>query len=748
MSRFGKAFSNMSTSGMGGGGSYSQFLKKQKFKVFFAKFLRLGGIGAAIFSVIMLIMLVQITNQLPDVEIISSYVPNETTKIYAMTGELLAELHREENRVLVPISRISDFVKAAVIASEDNNFYNHHGIDLKGIFRAAITNLVHGGSVQGASTITQQLARNVFLNKKKKIVRKVAEIILALQLERNYTKEEILEFYLNQVYWGHNAYGIESAANLYFNKKASELTMAESAMLIGILRGPELYSPFSSPQRARWRKEIVLKRMLELQLITDDEYFEAKDTPIFLADRKKLKYKAPYFSSYVVKQLEQMYGEDAIYSNGLKIYTTLDMNFQKKAEETVDRFMLEANKPHWVKNEMVSSLNCTQASILSVEPSTGYIKAWVGGRDFLEREFDHIVQAKRQPGSSFKPYTYLTALNMGLSPGTIIDDLPVTFNTIEGPYSPTNYTKDFRGPMTLRRALELSINVVAVKISDLIGPSNIIVTCRQLGITSYLAPVLSLTLGASELSMLEHVGAYMVFANEGVKVNPISILKIEDRNGAVLYEHQIIRKRVYDANKINLLVSMMRGTVLRGTGRGAYITGYDIAGKTGTTNDYRDAWFIGFTPELLTSCWVGNSDNSSMQNVTGGWLPAQMWRMFMVDALKNYPNRNFSYPRGVVRQKICVEGNALAGPNCPEESVVEEYMWADKKYTNTCTVHSIFSGFSSGGFRNDWEKTFYPDKKSVIFLSMKKEEVSSNVKEEKKKTEETVKPVIDFSKGI
>jgi penicillin-binding protein 1A len=732
------------------GGRYGQYLKKQRLQQILYKSMRYGSIAFGVFLGLLTIIVIQISTQLPDVDIISTYVPNETTKVFAADGSLLAELHEEENRALVPISKISDYIKAGVIASEDANFYYHHGLDFKGISRSMFTNLVFGSAVQGGSTITQQLARNVFLNKKKKVIRKIAEVILALQLERRYTKEEILEFYLNQVYWGHNAYGIESASNLYFGKNANQLSLAEAALLVGMLRGPEMYSPFVNPKKARWRQEIVLGRLLKLGLINEEEYYNAKDQPIFLASRKKLKYKHPYFTSYVVKQLEAMYGTDVVYNNGLKVYTTLDPDLQKRGEESLEYYLSECQKPHWVKGAEVSSLNCTQGSLLCIEPRTGYIRTWVGGRDFLEREFDHISQAKRQPGSSFKPYTYLTALSMGMSPGTVIDDLPVTFNTIQGPYAPMNYTKDFKGPLPLRRALELSINIIAIKISDMIDPSNIIVTCRKLGIQSYLAPVLSLTLGSSEISVLEHCSAYCVFANGGVKVDPVSILRIEDRNGNVLYKHELVEKRVYDSNKIYALVNMMRGVLLRGTGQGAYVSGYDIAGKTGTTNDYRDAWFIGFTPNLMCATWVGNDDNSTMIEMTGGWIPAQMWNRFMSYALKKYPKEYFPFPRGMIRQRICVEGKALAGMACPEDKVVEDLMWEDNPYTQTCQVHSLLSGVVSGGSneRSDWERTFYPDKDRIVYLSMdnqpKPAQTSAPVQPKKQKVQSTV----DLTKGL
>ncbi|GBR77465.1 murein transglycosylase super family [Candidatus Termititenax dinenymphae] len=680
-------------------------------------------LGALIF----LIVVVQVATQLPDVDVLGTIVPNETTKIFAADGSVLAELHQEENRVVVPISQISDFVKAAVIATEDSNFYRHNGLDFGGLFRSVVVDVIRGEGMQGGSTITMQLARNIFLNKKKKVIRKIAEMILALQLERRFTKEEILEFYLNQVYWGHNAYGIESASNMYFGKTAAELNLPEAATLIGLLRGPELYSPFYRPQRARWRRDIVLRRLLILNMITEEEFYQAKETPMFLASRRTLRYKHPYFTSYVVKQLELMYGKDVVYNDGLKVYTTLDIDLQRKAEDAVEYYMMEASRPHWVRGREVSSLNATQAALFSVETKTGYIKAWVGGRDFLEREFDHIAQAKRQVGSSFKPYTYLTAISMGQSPGTIIDDSPVTYNTVQGPYSPQNFTKDFKGPVTLKRALELSLNVVAVKISDLINPSNIILTCRKLGIQSYLAPVLSLTLGASDISILEHASAFCTIANGGVRIDPVSILRIEDRNGNVLYKHQIAPRRVFEARHIYALVYMMRGVMQRGTGQGGSVPGYDLAGKTGTTNDFRDAWFMGFSPNLMTAVWMGNDDNSSMQEVTGGWLPAQMWRMYMAYALPKFPKEYFPYPRGMVKQRICVVGKGLATQMCPESDVAEELMWENGVYTNTCQSHSMFGGLvASGTTRSDWERTFFPDTGRIIFLVDTEEKKPTN----------------------
>ncbi|MBU0580791.1 MAG: PBP1A family penicillin-binding protein, partial [Candidatus Margulisbacteria bacterium] len=642
---FNKKSGNISSLRGSNRGPYLPSAQKLQRNIFWRKAFRFGLFLAGGGFLVTLLITIQIAYQLPDVESINTYVPNETTKIFSAEGIVLAELHREENRMIIPLNKMSDFIKAAVLASEDNEFYKHYGISTKGIFRAVFANLKAGGAAQGGSTITQQLARNVFLYKRKKVVRKIAEILLSLQIERRYTKDEILELYLNQIYWGHNSYGIESAAQLYFGKHAVDLTLPEAAMLAGILRAPEYYSPYRNPNGARLRKDIVLNRMAELGYITGQEYFQSKEIPLVLAGRKKLKYKAPYFTSYVVKQLIAMYGEDVVYNDGLRVYTTLEWDLQKPAEDVVDKYIQEGQKPYWTSKGEVSSLNYTQAALFCMDPRTGYIKAWVGGYDFLKNEFDHIYQAKRQPGSAFKPFTYLTALNMGFSPGTVIEDSPVTFNTIEGPYAPQNYTKVYQGGLTLRKALERSINVIAVKINDLVDPSNVIVTCRKLGLTSYLPPVLSLTLGSAEVSMLEMSKAYSAIANSGVKVDAVSITRIEDRNGNELFRHSIQQTRVFDDNVTNTLIDMMKGVVLNGTGRAALIN-RPMAGKTGTTSDYRDAWFFGFIPQMLTVTWVGNNDNSPMNEVTGGLMPARMWHDFMLEAVKNVPVAYFPRPYG------------------------------------------------------------------------------------------------------
>ena len=612
--------------------------------------------------------LYNLSKSLPDVDSLNTYIPYETTKIYANNGKvILAELHREENRVQIPLKQISPQLKEAVIALEDTAFYTHKGINIKGLMRATLKNIQAGRFKEGGSTLTQQLARNVFLTKRKKIERKLQELILAIKIEKKFTKPEILEMYLNEVYWGHNAYGIESASKLYFGKSANELNLAEACGLVGMLKGPELYSPFKNMKGFKRRQAVVINRMKHLKLLSATQAKEAKAAEIVLADRKKHKYKAPFFTSYIVKQLIEMYGEESTYTSGMKVYTSLDYTLQEHAESVVRQYVEIGQKPAWIKGERVDNLNFTQGAMMAVDPRTGHIKALQGGVDFVSNEFNRCIQSKRQPGSSFKPFVYLTALKKGFSPGFIMDDAPIAYNTIEGVYEPQNYSLKFRGRMPLVKALERSVNVVAVKLNDLVGPENVVSTARKLGISSPLKPVLSLPLGANEVTMLELVESYMVLANRGIKVKPVSILKIEDRDGVILYKHKLKEEKVYDSNLIAILVDMMKNVVNYGTGRGAKLP-RPMAGKTGTTSDYKDAWFAGFVPQLVCVTWVGNDDNTPMHNVTGGWIPARMWKSFMIKALSKTKAQAFPRPKGLESAEINWETGLRVSNATPENS--------------------------------------------------------------------------------
>ncbi len=598
--------------------------------------------------------------RLPDVDRISTYIPNETTKIYSSDNMVLAELHQEENRVVIPIEEISPILQRTVLASEDTEFYHHHGVNVKGMFRALFRNLAAMRFAEGGSTLTQQLARNLFLHKRKTVTRKIGEIILALQIERRYTKNEILEMYLNQVYWGHNSYGIESAAQMYFGKHAQDLSLAESAMLVGLLKAPELYSPFRDYNRAKRQQQIVLGRMRDIGLITKEEFQFADQEVLKLAPRRQFRFKAPFFTSYVLNRLVQMYGEESVFTSGMRVYTTLNYKLQQQAERVVHNYVEMGRQGAVVNGEPVPGLNFEQGALLAIDPRTGYIVAMQGGVDFRVNQFNRCTQAKRQPGSAFKPFVYLAALEKGFTPGSIVDDAPISFNTPQGMYTPINYTRSFLGPITIRKALEESVNIVAIKLNGLVGPQNVVRVARELGIKSPMQPVLSLPLGANEVTMLELTSAYGVLANGGERVEPTPFIKILDRNGVPLYESRPVRRRVFDSNLIASLVDMMTGVVKYGTGQNANLP-RPIAGKTGTTSDYKDAWFIGFTPQLVCAAWVGNDDNRKMYKVTGGYIPALMWRDFMKMALQDIPAQDFPKPDGMGGANINTTTGAPVG---------------------------------------------------------------------------------------
>ncbi len=612
---------------------------------------------------------------LPDVRSITKTLPNESTRIYSADGVILADLHQEENRSIVPLSHINTAMQKAVVALEDARFYRHHGIDPIGIFRATIVNVIRQEKAQGASTLTQQLARNLFLSKKKRFVRKIQEIVLAFKLERHFTKDEILEMYLNQVYWGHNAYGIEAAATQYLDKHAEELTIAESALLAGMLQAPEYYSPFKNPKAALDRKDVVLKRMMKTRLITKSQYDQAKAQRIKFASRQRLKFKAPYFTSAILEKLIQMYGEQGVYNGGLKVYTPINFRMQEAAEDAVEK-AIEKGK--------AESLGFSQAAVLAMDSNTGQVLAMVGGYDFLHNQFNKCTQAMRQPGSSFKPFIYLSALAKGVSPGTIFTDAPIMLNTAMGPYSPANFGNEYDGRMPLRIALGKSKNVVAVRLVSMIRPETVIETARLFGITTPLFPYLSIALGSQETTMLEMTSAYAAFANGGTLMKPVLINKIEDRNGIVIYREKEEGQKVFDTNQVYALVDMMRATVEMGTGTAAKLP-RPMAGKTGTTSDYRDAWFIGYVPQMAVATWVGNDNNSPMNKVTGGSIPAIMWRDFMKVALINVPMLDFPKPAGMVPVNICWISGKKASQFCPQTSV--ENFWEGHQPSDYCDVH-------------------------------------------------------------
>ncbi|NQT30095.1 MAG: PBP1A family penicillin-binding protein [Candidatus Saganbacteria bacterium] len=655
--------------------------KKKKLplsKIALVVFFALLAIGAGLF--------LQIIYQLPDVESINYYVPNETTLIFSADGKILARLHREENRQVVPLSQISPYFQRAIIATEDPRFYSHHGFDFYGIIRASLKNIMYGRIVEGGSTITQQLARNLFLTRRKTITRKLAEILLALQIERRYTKEEILELYLNQVYMGHNAYGVESAANLYFGKHAKDLDLAESALLAGLIRGPYLYSPYRNFKGSKARQVFVLNKLLEHRLVEEQAAKLAAIKTLDFSPKNLKRYSkiAPYFISHVLKELLDKFGEDKVYHGGLRVYTTLDTLMQTVAEDVITKFVSREGETY----------NFSQAALVAIDPRTGYIKSMVGGVDYYESKFNRATQAKRPPGSAFKPFVFTAAMEQGISPGTILQDTETIFEVYpnewnpEGTWEPKNYDKKFRGPVTLRYALEKSLNIPAVKLLERVGIQSAIDVARRMGINSHLEPGLALTLGVSEIPLLELTSAFGVFANSGIRVEPVSISKVEDRNGVIIEKHIIKETKAIDTNTAAVMIDLMQGVLTRGTGVRGRIS-RPAAAKTGTTEEFRDAWFIGFVPQLVTGVWVGNDDNASMKGVAEVAVCPRIWKDYNKEVLANEPVLPFPTPEGLIRVRICTFSGKLAGPFCPAKNVRWETFWKKDVPREKCDIHDL-----------------------------------------------------------
>ncbi|MEA3494164.1 MAG: PBP1A family penicillin-binding protein [Candidatus Margulisiibacteriota bacterium] len=656
-------------------------MRRKKRKVKRTKYLIIG-----VFLVIAVVagFSLQILSQLPDVNSISSYIPSETTIIFSSDGKVLARLHKEENRQVVPLSKISPHFIKSVIATEDPGFYYHRGFDFSRIIRAGIKNVMYGRIKEGASTITQQLARNLFLTRRKTVARKLAEILIAIQIERRFTKEEILELYLNQVYLGHNTYGIESAANLYFGKHAEDLDLAESALLAGIIRGPELYSPYRNFKGAKRRQIFVINKLYQHGIINerDAKIAAIENLEFSPKNLKRLGEIAPYFISHILKELLEKYGEDTVYHGGLRVYTTLDTAMQTAAEDVITKIVTEEGEKY----------NFTQAALVSIDPRTGYIKAMVGGVDFFESKFNRTTQSKRQPGSSFKPFIYTAAMEQGISPGTIMMDTPTTFDVFpnewnpDGTWEPKNFDEKYRGAVTLRYSLEKSLNIPSVKILERVGIRSAINVARRMGIKSPLESGLALTLGVSETTLLEMTSAYGVFANSGIRVEPTAIVKIENRNGVTLFKHAIKEKRALDPNIAAVMIDMMKGVLTRGTGVRGRIS-RPAAAKTGTTEEFRDAWFIGFVPQLVTGVWVGNDDNTSMKGIAEVAVCPRIWKGYNKKSLQGKPILYFPKPEGLVKVKICTVSDKLVGPYCPKMDHKWVTLWKKDVPNDPCDIH-------------------------------------------------------------
>ena len=765
---------------------------------------------------------------LPDVKVLQGYDPTLTpsiTIVYDIRGEIIGEFYAER-RTLIPLSQVPRSLIEAFIAAEDIEFYKHRGISLKGIARATLVNLREGRRTQGASTITMQLAKQFFLTPEKIWSRKIKQALLALQIERNYSKDEILDMYLNKIYFGGGAYGAQAASHVFFGKDVSELALAEAALLAGLPRAPGAYSPYHYPERAKKRRNVVLNLMRDHSFITPSQTEEAKDQPLVLrrdqiGENKVIRInKAPYFMEYIRQYIEDEYGTDAIYKWGMNIYTTLDLNMQRMAEESlvsglerVDKILgyrpieyerdiedigdptlalregdviegkvvemspdkvavdiggivgdLSLDSIEWaaarpkaimkvgdtitvrVLSSNPASADLTlgldqrprvQGAIVVIDPQTGHIKALVGGYDFFDDEnsgkFNRAVQAYRQPGSSFKPFVYAAAMDSDITPTSIIVDAPIVYysdvadldraqgglpengsvKTEIETWQPQNYYGQYQGPVTLRYALEKSINVVAIKLLDRMGIDKAIGYARKMGIKGSLRRDLTLAIGTSEVSPLEMASAYGVLANRGVRVEPGAIIRIEDFKGKVIEEDLSEEEVAIGQDTAYLVTNLLKGVMVEGTGirasremkRSIVVR---LAGKTGTTDEYIDSWFVGFSPDLAVATYVGFDDRTplkppfSNKGLTGADAALPIWISFMSQALGSMPLRDFSVPDNIVFREVDYKTGLLANPQYPDrKTMVESYKKGTepKKYYVPQVDNNLASYISLGDFK-------------------------------------------------
>ena len=584
---------------------------------------------------------------LPDVRVLRSYIPAETSYVYDIKGRLMTSLHGEANRELATLEQMSPHLKTAVVAIEDSSFYRHGGLNPYSIGRAALANYRKGGVSEGASTLTMQLVKNLFLTRERTFSRKLAEAILAIRVEQVFSKDEILEMYLNNIYWGHNNYGIQTASESYFNKSAKDLNLAEAAVLAGLIQAPEQYSPFLNYSNTKARQKQVLARMRTLGWITPEEEREAQKAKLLVGKPTAWrKSKSPFITEAVTKELEELFGKEKVRQGGIRVQTTIDLDFQRMAEQSVRE-----------SHNMLQSwgLKADQIALAAVDPRTHFVKALVGGVDYKSSQFNRAVQSRRQPGSSFKPFVYYEALASGkYSPGTTINDAPVSYRVPGGIYKPQNYggKEDFAGIISLSKALSQSRNIPAVKLGKSVGLENVIKRVRQLGIKSPMQPVISLPLGSIGVTPLEMAGAFATFASNGWYSDTTVILQVTDSKGNVLLDNTPQPKRLLDPWATANLTTMLKGVLAPGgTGEKANI-GRPAAGKTGTTSSERDVWFVGYVPQLAAAVWVGNDDYQSMgKGITGGNFAAPVWKNFMLKALNNEPVKYFpaasKFPRPI-----------------------------------------------------------------------------------------------------
>jgi penicillin-binding protein 1A len=623
-----------------------------------------------------------------------TYRPNLATVVYDRHGEVICRF-MVENRTMVPLSQIPKHLQDAIVAFEDQHFWSHKGINPIRILKALWVDIRTGTKAQGGSTITQQFAKLAFLTHEKTLIRKIQDAVYAIQLERAYTKAQILEWYLNEIYLGHGTYGVEAASQYYFGKHVSELTLAEAAMIAALPRSPENYTPRRYPERAKERRDLVLSVMAAEGYIAKEQMLRAQQEPIELAEHPEQPNTAQQFIEHVRKYLTEVHGAHRLYRDGLKVYTTLDLKMQRAAEETLERHLPAVSTVDSDGRVQVSP----QAALVTIEVATGYVRAMVGGRG--DTDFNRVVQTTRQAGSAFKPFVYVTALRQGWNPISYITDAPAVLDEETGEAWPSNWDGVYEGPVTLRYGIAKSKNAASVQLLKTLGVDAVIETAERLGISTLVKTgartdrVDALALGGltNGVTPLDMATAYGSLASGGVRAEPVMIWRVEDRNGVILEENRSKRSIVLDEASAYLMTNMLSDVIYSapgiGTGRSANI-GRPAAGKTGTTTSNTDAWFVGYTPEYVTAVWIGNDDQAQKLEFDGRTIAssdaARIWADYMTAILKGAPAREFYVPESVTRLAVCSETGELPTASCPR--VVEEVFRDGSKPTRLCSLHN------------------------------------------------------------
>ncbi len=634
--------------------------------------------------------------------------PSKEIELLEIEPEILATFYgtMQEERTVVKLEDFPDHLLKAVICAEDFRFFQHHGVDYLGIVRALMQNIRHGRVVEGGSTITQQLVKNLYLTEERTLARKVKEAVMALILEARYPKERIIQVYMNEIYLGQRGpisiCGFGEASRFYFGKNVRDLDLSESALLAAMIPSPGSYNPHTHYRESVERRNRLLAQMLDRKMITKEERDRAVSYAPVLARSSEAFRQAPYFVDFLKSQLLELYTEEILQREGLKIFTTLDPFLQSCAERTVERglSLLERERPHLIRKGKK-----LEACLVSVQPQTGNILAMVGGRDYQKSQFNRVTQAKRQPGSLFKPFVYLTGFiasqqskDARFTAVTILQDEPYEITSGGKLWKPENYDNDFRGEVTARKALEDSINVPTVRMSEMVGLKNIVTTVRQCGIQSQMRLFPSLSLGSEEVTPLEIAEAYSVIANLGKKATPISIKDVVNLDGKAIEKRRIEIKQVISPQACYLITDILKGAVTRGTARFLIDCGFHsiAAGKTGTTNDYRDSWFMGYTPQILTLTWIGYDDNEST-GLSGSSGAMRLWAEYMKSVGENYAIGDFVVPRGIITVSLDANNLQKATEKCPE--VISEIFIEGTEPQESCTDHTI-------GIKNWFKKLF------------------------------------------